>query len=91
MLSRPPETINLWEVLILLEKNMTFVDCVNDETLCPNTADCPVRPIWGKAFVSTRKIFQETSLADLISYEMDSMGKRGGGTHESPAMRGRKK
>ena len=66
MLSRPPDAINLWEVLIILETKMTFVDCVSDESICPNTGDCPVRPIWGKAFASIKKIFLETSLADIV-------------------------
>lgn len=66
MLSRPPEAINLWDILVLLETKMTLVDCVNDDAICPNTGDCPVRPIWGKAFASIKKIFQETSLADIV-------------------------
>lgn len=88
MLSRPPETINLWEVLTLLEKKMTFVDCVNDETLCPNTADCPVRPIWGKALVAIKKIFLETSLADLLSNEKDFAESLGVVSHESISTKG---
>lgn len=67
MLSRPPEAVTLWEILILLETKMTLVDCVSDEAVCPNTGDCPVRPIWGKAFASIKKIFQETSLADIVA------------------------
>lgn len=67
MLSRSPESINLWDILVLLETKMTFVDCVNDEAVCPNTGDCPVRPVWGKAFASIKKIFQDTSLADLVA------------------------
>ncbi len=69
MLSRPPENINLWEVLNLLETKLTLVDCVNNEAVCDHIEDCPVRPVWGKAFSCIKKIFQETSLADILMFE----------------------
>jgi len=72
MLSRPPENINLWEVLNLLETKLTFVDCVSDEGVCDHIEDCPVRPVWGKAFACIKKIFLETSLADILLLEKNS-------------------
>ena len=62
MLSKPPDKINIWEVLMLLEAKYSLVDCVTNAAWCQNSADCPVRPIWGKAYQSMKKVFEETSL-----------------------------
>ena len=67
MLSKPPHQIDVWEILMLLESKMTFVDCVNQKNACEHTHDCPVRPIWGKAFVAMQKYFKETTLEDILN------------------------
>ena len=66
LLSKEPETINMWDVLTLLESNMSVVDCVKDASLCENAEDCLVRPFWGKAFDAMMNIFSNTSLQDII-------------------------
>ena len=66
MLAVAPEKINIWDVLVLLESKLTFVDCVGDETACGNSGECPIRPVWGKAFDAVVKIFRETSLQDVL-------------------------
>ena len=67
MLSKPPRQIDVWEILTLLESKMTFVDCVSNHDACEHTHDCPVRPIWGKAFMSMQKYFQDTTLDDILN------------------------
>lgn len=62
MLSKTPDKINIWDVLMLLEANYSLVDCVTNAARCKKSADCPVRPIWGKAFQAMKKVFEETSL-----------------------------
>lgn len=69
MLARPPEKINLWELLELLESKFTFVDCLKHEDICNNVANCPVRPVWGKALALMTKLFKETSLKDVLKME----------------------
>ena len=66
LLSKAPETINMWDILLLLESNISVVDCVNDASVCKNADDCLVRPVWGKAFEAMMKIFYNTSLKDII-------------------------
>ncbi len=65
MLSRSPEQINLWEILVLLESKSSLVDCLLDESVCPNSGTCPVRPIWGKALDAMVQVFESTSLQDI--------------------------
>ena len=68
MLSKSPAKINVWEVLTLLESKLYLVDCLNDKASCENSADCPIRPIWGKAFRAMTKLFEETTLEDILEY-----------------------
>lgn len=65
MLSIPPEKINLWDILILLESKSSLVDCLVDESVCPHTTTCPVRPVWGKALDALVQVFSTTTLRDV--------------------------
>lgn len=65
MLSKPPDQVNLWDVLNLLESKLILVGCVTEEDACRYSDSCPVRPTWGKAHRAMMEIFKETSLADL--------------------------
>ena len=67
MLSRSPDQINLWEILVLLESKSSLVDCLVDESVCPNSGTCPVRPIWGKALDAMVQVFESTSLQDIAN------------------------
>ena len=67
MLSRAPQDINLWEILLRLESKFTFVDCLADETACESVPTCPVRFVWGKAFDSMKAIFMATTLLDVLT------------------------
>jgi Rrf2 family protein len=66
MLSKSPDEISVWQVLLLLESKLTFVDCLTDPSACENAASCPIRPIWGKALDLMRNLFKETSLKDVL-------------------------
>lgn len=66
MLSRPPNKINVWEVLLLLESKLTFVDCLNDATACESSGNCPIRPVWGQALELMRNLFKSTTLQDVL-------------------------
>ena len=66
MLSRPPERISVWEVLLLLESKLTFVDCLSDEKACESSGNCPIRPVWGQALEAMRNLFKATTLKDVL-------------------------
>lgn len=82
MLSKPPESVNLWNILTLLETKFSFVDCLTDERACESTASCPIRPIWGKAFSSMTKLFKETSLKDVLTSFDDQQKKEALATNQ---------
>jgi Rrf2 family protein len=66
MLAKPPDQINVWELLLLLESKLTLVDCLANPGACEKMGTCLVRPLWAKAYESVSKLFQETSLNDLV-------------------------
>jgi Rrf2 family protein len=65
-LARPPEQVNVWEVLLLLESKLTLVDCITNKSACENVGTCVVRPLWARAHEAIMKIFKETTLKDLL-------------------------
>jgi Rrf2 family protein len=67
MLSKAPQEISVWEVLLRLESKFTFVDCLADETCCDSIATCPIRSVWGIAFDSMKTIFMDTTLLDVLN------------------------
>jgi Rrf2 family protein len=66
MLAEPPDRISVWDVVRLLEAKFSFVDCLSDPEACDHVGNCPVRPVWGKAYQSMIKVFKETTLEDLV-------------------------
>jgi len=66
-LSKAPQEINLWEVLLRLESKFSFVDCLSDASCCENSATCVIRSVWGKAFNSMKAIFMDTTLVDVLN------------------------
>ena len=69
MLTRPPSKISVWRVLNLLETRVLLLDCLNDPHVCEHTKDCLVRPVWGKAYEAMRRVFEETSLEDILQQQ----------------------
>jgi Rrf2 family protein len=65
MLSMPPEKINLWDILVLLESKSSLVDCLVDQSACSHADTCPVRPVWGRALDALVQIFKATTLRDV--------------------------
>jgi len=66
MLKYAPSEISVWVVLNLLESRVLFLDCLSDPGVCKHTDDCLVRPVWGKAYESMKRVFEETSLEDIL-------------------------
>jgi len=66
MLSKPPEEINTWEILNILESRMELVNCLYEPDVCENAHDCLIRPTWGKAHKAMQKVFEDTSLEDVL-------------------------
>jgi len=66
MLAKSPEKISVWEILSIVEGKLSLIDCVIDDSACESSAECPIRPVWGEAYTSMKKIFQRASLKSVI-------------------------
>lgn len=65
-LSRPPEGINVGEILRVLEGSTTVIDCVSSEHVsCGNACSCSARPLWLKLQASINEVLAATSLKDM--------------------------
>jgi Rrf2 family protein len=64
-LARRPEDIRLTEILHALEGNCCLVECVEDETYCENTEDCPTHDIWKEATALLKGYFDSLTLKDV--------------------------
>jgi Rrf2 family protein len=74
-LSKSPDKIVLWQILMQLESHLTIVDCVGNNEPCEHIETCLIRPVWGKAYNAMMDIFKETSLKDVLdTATSDQMG-----------------
>lgn len=65
-LSRPPEEINVGEVLRTLEGTTALVECVGDEFFgCDNACSCSARPLWLKLQSRINDVLNSTTIRDM--------------------------
>ncbi len=65
-LSRPPEEINVDEVLQALEGSTAVMDCVGTKgNICDNACSCSARPLWLKLQNRIDEVLRNTTLADM--------------------------
>ncbi|GBD30216.1 HTH-type transcriptional regulator CymR [bacterium HR32] len=66
-LARPPETIRLDEVFLVLEGTTSPWECVDtDEPSCVYAPGCGLRPLWLRLKEATDQVLRNTTLADLL-------------------------
>lgn len=66
-LSRPPEDINVGEILRVLEGRTTVMSCVGtkNDAACENACICSARPLWLKLQSRIDEVLDTTTLADM--------------------------
>ncbi|MDD6044905.1 MAG: Rrf2 family transcriptional regulator [Clostridia bacterium] len=70
-LSRPPEEINVGEVLRALEGSTDIMNCVSTVSIsCSKACSCSARPLWLKLQQRIDEVLNDTTLADMaIDYK----------------------
>jgi len=66
MLARPPEKINLREIIEAVEGPINLVECISDPRFCQRYEDCVTRDVWTEV---TRDIYgklNRISLKDMV-------------------------
>jgi Rrf2 family protein len=69
-LARDPSTINLCDILHVLEGSCTLVDCVEDKDHCPRVNYCAAHDVWHKAAKLLKEYFESVSLKDLLAMQL---------------------
>lgn len=74
-LIRSPEKITVGDIMRFMERDMDLIGCVAlvPETNCPFKGDCAFFPMWTKVKDSIFKVYDETTIQDLIDNEQESV------------------
>lgn len=67
-LSRPPEELNLWELVKALEPDLTLVECFDqDHNTCRVASSCGLKSILHEAMQAFEATLKKYSVADAIA------------------------
>lgn len=66
ILSRKPETINLKDIVEILEGGLDLVECVADKKYCKKSHNCVTQEIWHNLSAVMKNELVKVSLADLV-------------------------
>jgi Rrf2 family protein len=66
VLAAPPEEIKLSEVFRTLEGPVLTTECVEDASVCPNSADCVTRKLWVEMDEAILGVLENKTLLDLV-------------------------
>jgi len=69
MLAKEPTEIAIGEILRALEGDLSLVECVKHEHLCPRNDRCATRGLWTKASQVIESYFDGITLADVLNGE----------------------
>lgn len=66
-LAKPPEEINVGDILRALEGKTAIVDCVDASVMnsCDNACSCSARPLWLKLQLRIDEVLNTTTLKDM--------------------------
>jgi len=65
-LARPPEKINLLEVVEAMQGPLVLNECNIEYPTCPHPENCRISPIWQEAKANLEALLRGTTLADLL-------------------------
>ena len=74
-LIRSPEKITVGDIMRFMERDIDLIGCVAlvPETNCPFKGDCTFFPMWTKVKDAIFKVYDETTIQDLIDNEQESV------------------
>jgi len=69
-LTRPPAEINALEIVSTLEGPLNIVSCIEDESACQKTDQCPLREVWEGLKDTLENVLQKETLQDLYQKQL---------------------
>jgi len=64
-LARPPEAINLWQVVSAIDGPFVSNACTAEPSSCPQAAGCASRAMWRRVELGVRDVLEGTTVLDL--------------------------
>ncbi len=74
LLRRPPNEINLYEIVTLLDGSLAPVDCLDNTSVCEKTQTCATRIVWDKLRKAKEDVLRGVSVQDLVDFEKKNVG-----------------
>lgn len=70
----PPEDITVGHIMRFMQRNRESTECfaLIPENSCPFTGNCSFFPMWSKVKDSIFKVYDETTIQDLLEVNVDS-------------------
>jgi Rrf2 family protein len=65
-LAKPPEEIQLSQILRAVEGNLAFTECVDSPDICYRSENCVAHEIWEDASKQFNDMLNSISLADML-------------------------
>ncbi len=72
MLRRPPEEINLLEIITALEGSLALVECVENPSTCDRVKQCSTRGVWIKLQKAKEDVLKNIYIKELVDHEKKS-------------------
>ena len=66
ILLRDPSTINLLDVIQILEGPVALVECVDDPDFCTRVENCVAHSVWDEVSQAIRGALQKITLAEIL-------------------------
>lgn len=70
-LAKPPEEINLYDVILTVQGPIVFSDCAVKETTCGLSSKCTVHPVWVKLRQMVQTTLRKATLKRLMYKGID--------------------
>lgn len=70
-LARPPDQVDLREIVRTLEGSIAPVDCVDDPGLCDRADGCAARDVWKRMEQAISDVLGSTTLQDLVRHQAE--------------------
>lgn len=71
VLSKAPATIQVSEVIRVLEGSLSPAECVEDNALCERSDECVALSLWEEVNKAIEQVLGDISLADLLRQEAE--------------------
>jgi len=71
VLSRPPDSIRLGEIIRALDGSVAPSRCVDNPGVCDRNLQCVTREVWTRVKESVESVIDDTTIADLVARQKD--------------------